>query len=95
MYIPAALSVFSRLNLFAVHVQWLSDYCSRIAALGVFADKTPNHVLVNEYTPGQGIMVRTVHTCNDYYYYYTLKNCDCGPLIKFSININTILSQLY
>ena len=27
---------------------------------GVFEDKKPNHVLVNEYTPGQGIMVRFV-----------------------------------
>ena len=38
-------------------MQWLSDCCERVTELGVFGDKTPNHVLVNEYTPGQGIMV--------------------------------------
>ena len=37
--------------------QWLSDCCSKVTELGVFGDKTPNHVLVNEYAPGQGIMV--------------------------------------
>ena len=39
------------------YIQWLSDCCARVTALGVFGDKIPNHVLVNEYTPGQGIMV--------------------------------------
>ena len=39
-------------------VQWLSDCCSKIDGLGVFGEnKIPNHVLINEYTPGQGIMV--------------------------------------
>jgi alkylated DNA repair protein alkB family protein 6 len=36
--------------------KWLSDCCSKISSLGVFGDRSPNHVLVNEYTPGQGIM---------------------------------------
>ncbi|CAI8021262.1 Alpha-ketoglutarate-dependent dioxygenase alkB homolog 6 [Geodia barretti] len=36
--------------------KWLSDCRERVKDLGVFGDKTPNHVLVNEYTPGQGIM---------------------------------------
>ena len=40
-----------------LYIQWLSDYCDRITSLGVFGDKIPNHVLVNEYIPGQGIMV--------------------------------------
>ncbi|XP_013382587.1 alpha-ketoglutarate-dependent dioxygenase alkB homolog 6 [Lingula anatina] len=39
--------------------QWLGTYCDKIALLGVFQDKTPNHVLVNEYLPGQGIMPHT------------------------------------
>ena len=30
---------------------------AKIASLGVFGDNIPNHVLVNEYTPRQGIMV--------------------------------------
>ena len=29
----------------------------KITSLGVFVDKPPNHVLVNEYLAGQGIMV--------------------------------------
>ncbi|XP_029546577.1 alpha-ketoglutarate-dependent dioxygenase alkB homolog 6 [Salmo trutta] len=35
---------------------WLLKYCVRISALGAFAGKTANHVLVNEYKPGEGIM---------------------------------------
>ena len=38
--------------------QWLEIYAKKIAELGVFEDRVPNHVLVNEYQPGQGIMVR-------------------------------------
>ena len=38
--------------------QWLVECCQKVASLGVFGEQTPNHVLVNEYTPGQGIMVR-------------------------------------
>ncbi|XP_022096666.1 alpha-ketoglutarate-dependent dioxygenase alkB homolog 6-like [Acanthaster planci] len=36
--------------------KWLEVYCQQIADLGVFRDLVPNHVLVNEYQPGQGIM---------------------------------------
>nr|XP_022331686.1 alpha-ketoglutarate-dependent dioxygenase alkB homolog 6-like [Crassostrea virginica] len=36
--------------------QWLKLYMEKVAALGFFGDKTPNHVLVNEYLAGQGIM---------------------------------------
>uniref|UniRef100_A0AAY5KMK6 Fe2OG dioxygenase domain-containing protein n=1 Tax=Esox lucius TaxID=8010 RepID=A0AAY5KMK6_ESOLU len=35
---------------------WLQKYCDRISALGAFGGKTANHVLVNEYNPGEGIM---------------------------------------
>ncbi|RWS16246.1 alpha-ketoglutarate-dependent dioxygenase alkB 6-like protein [Dinothrombium tinctorium] len=35
---------------------WLKIYCDKVSQLGVFDDKTPNHVLVNEYLPKQGIM---------------------------------------
>ncbi|KAL4659628.1 alpha-ketoglutarate-dependent dioxygenase alkB6-like, partial [Arapaima gigas] len=35
---------------------WLQQYCDKISALGVFGGKTANHVLVNEYNPGEGIM---------------------------------------
>ncbi|KAG5844068.1 alpha-ketoglutarate-dependent dioxygenase alkB homolog 6 [Anguilla anguilla] len=36
--------------------EWLQKYAERISALDIFAGKTANHVLVNEYNPGQGIM---------------------------------------
>eukprot|EP00800_Vazella_pourtalesii_P020624 TRINITY_DN735_c8_g1_i1.p1 TRINITY_DN735_c8_g1~~TRINITY_DN735_c8_g1_i1.p1 ORF type:complete len:224 (+),score=35.80 TRINITY_DN735_c8_g1_i1:301-972(+) len=35
---------------------WLSDQIISVTTTGLFGDKTPNHVLINEYTPGQGIM---------------------------------------
>ncbi|XP_063059030.1 alpha-ketoglutarate-dependent dioxygenase alkB homolog 6 [Engraulis encrasicolus] len=35
---------------------WLLKYSNRISALGAFAGKAANHVLVNEYKPGEGIM---------------------------------------
>lgn len=36
--------------------KWLKTCCEKIYDLGVFEDKPPNHVLVNEYEAGQGIM---------------------------------------
>lgn len=36
--------------------KWLKIYVDKIGELGIFGDKLPNHVLVNEYEPGQGIM---------------------------------------
>ncbi|KAG8143648.1 hypothetical protein E2320_000842, partial [Naja naja] len=35
---------------------WLQCYVDRVSSLGVFGGKAANHVLVNEYQPGQGIM---------------------------------------
>ncbi|XP_056146033.1 alpha-ketoglutarate-dependent dioxygenase alkB homolog 6 [Lampris incognitus] len=35
---------------------WLFKYCERISCLGAFGGKTANHVLVNEYKKGEGIM---------------------------------------
>ncbi|XP_071777794.1 putative RNA/DNA demethylase ALKBH6 [Centroberyx gerrardi] len=35
---------------------WLQQYCERISSLGAFSGKTANHVLVNEYKQGEGIM---------------------------------------
>lgn len=71
--------------------EWLAVLADRIGTLGVFGDKKPNHVLVNEYLPGQGIMphldgplfhptVTTVtcgsHTVLDF---YTLHDADTTP----------------
>jgi len=36
----------------------LKIYVDKIGSLGIFGEKLPNHVLVNEYGAGQGIMVR-------------------------------------
>lgn len=36
---------------------WLNDCCKKIFSLGVFADKMPNHILVNEYLAGQGYLL--------------------------------------
>ena len=39
-------------------IQWLKKYVDKVTSLGLFDDHhMPNHVLVNEYKPGQGIMV--------------------------------------
>lgn len=35
---------------------WLQTYCQKISSLGAFSGKTANHVLVNEYKQGEGIM---------------------------------------
>ncbi|XP_026885301.1 alpha-ketoglutarate-dependent dioxygenase alkB homolog 6 [Electrophorus electricus] len=35
---------------------WLLTYTEKVSALGAFAGKTANHVLVNEYRPEEGIM---------------------------------------
>uniref|UniRef100_A0A8C6TAT3 AlkB homolog 6 n=1 Tax=Neogobius melanostomus TaxID=47308 RepID=A0A8C6TAT3_9GOBI len=36
--------------------EWLQTYCEKISSLGAFSGKTANHVLVNEYKSGEGIM---------------------------------------
>jgi alkylated DNA repair protein alkB family protein 6 len=35
---------------------WLTEYTNRMTALGLFSDREANHVLVNEYKAGEGIM---------------------------------------
>lgn len=36
--------------------EWLQTYCQKISSLGAFSGKNANHVLVNEYKSGEGIM---------------------------------------
>lgn len=39
---------------------WLTNYIDKIFQLGVFPDTNkPNHVLINEYKPNEGIMVNS------------------------------------
>ncbi|XP_065660655.1 alpha-ketoglutarate-dependent dioxygenase alkB homolog 6-like [Hydra vulgaris] len=35
---------------------WLNNYITRVGSLDLFDGKQPNHVLINEYQPSQGIM---------------------------------------
>uniref|UniRef100_A0A8C4N9A9 AlkB homolog 6 n=1 Tax=Eptatretus burgeri TaxID=7764 RepID=A0A8C4N9A9_EPTBU len=35
---------------------WLATYTKSLSAFGLFGGKSANHVLINEYKPGQGIM---------------------------------------
>lgn len=51
-------------------LQWLKSYGDQISELGIFEGKVPNHVLVNEYEPGQGIMVRLREKTNLWVYIY-------------------------
>ncbi|XP_015765982.1 PREDICTED: alpha-ketoglutarate-dependent dioxygenase alkB homolog 6-like [Acropora digitifera] len=44
------------LNNYFTFYQWLETYVNKVGALQVFDGIKPNHVLVNEYKPGQGIM---------------------------------------
>jgi hypothetical protein len=41
----------------SVSPQWLLVFTEKIGKLDLFCGKQPNHVLVNEYQPGEGIMV--------------------------------------
>lgn len=34
---------------------WLEKYCTKLSDLQLFGSYKPNHILVNEYKPGQGI----------------------------------------
>nr|XP_016945873.1 alpha-ketoglutarate-dependent dioxygenase alkB homolog 6 [Drosophila suzukii] len=39
--------------------EWLQSYVDKVNNLGVFESQNANHVLVNEYLPGQGILPHT------------------------------------
>lgn len=39
---------------------WLNEYCTRIFNLGVFETNRPNHILINEYLPGQGSKIKSI-----------------------------------
>jgi hypothetical protein len=56
--------------------QWLKIYTEKVADLGVFGDKMPNHVLVNEYLAGQGIMVKVTYVSHKQHISY-------GPTVQF------------
>lgn len=53
---------------------WLDTYMERIYQLGIFEAFKPNHVLINEYTVGQGIMPHF----DGPVYYPTVSTISCG-----------------
>lgn len=62
--------------------EWLKKYVDKVASLGIFEnDKLPNHVLINEYLPGQGIMPHT----DGPLFYPTVTTISCGShtLLEF------------
>ncbi|KAI0227891.1 Fe2OG dioxygenase domain-containing protein [Lamellibrachia satsuma] len=61
--------------------EWLEQICGRVSDLGAFGDKRANHVLVNEYQPGQGIMPHE----DGPLYYPTVSNLTIGShsVLKF------------
>lgn len=54
--------------------EWLQDYLGRINRLNLMDGKVPNHVLVNEYLPGQGIMPHG----DGPLFYPTIATVSCG-----------------
>ena len=57
---------------------WLSEQISAVAGTGLFRDKIPNHVLINEYTPGQGIMP---HLDGPLYHPVVVNISLCAPIL--------------
>lgn len=60
---------------------WLNTYMKKVDSLDVFNGKTSNHVLINEYEPGQGIMP---HTDGPLFYpTVTTINCLSHTVLEF------------
>lgn len=53
---------------------WLQTFTDRVSQLKIFGDKTANHVLINEYLPGQGIMPHF----DGPLFYPTISTISCG-----------------
>nr|CAD7411669.1 unnamed protein product [Timema poppensis] len=53
---------------------WLLEYTRRIETLGLFEGKALNHVLINEYLPGQGILPHFDGSL----FYPTVSTVSCG-----------------
>ncbi|XP_046826109.1 alpha-ketoglutarate-dependent dioxygenase alkB homolog 6-like isoform X5 [Vespa crabro] len=65
-----------------MNFQWLRIYIDKITSLNVFErDKPPNHVLINEYLPSQGIMA---HSDGPLFYpIVTTISCGSHTLLDF------------
>ncbi|CAH0552904.1 unnamed protein product [Brassicogethes aeneus] len=63
---------------------WLQKYINKVNDLNIFDGKVPNHVLINEYLPGQGIMP---HTDGPLFYpKITTITCGSNTVLKFLEN---------
>lgn len=64
--------------------EWLQKYVDKVTVLDIFDGNKPNHVLVNEYLPGQGIMAHT----DGPLFYPTVTTISCGShtLLEFFEN---------
>lgn len=66
---------------------WLQKFVDKVAMLDIFKNCMPNHVLVNEYLPGQGIMAHL----DGPLFYPTVSTISCGShtILTFSTNDST------
>ncbi|TMW48579.1 hypothetical protein DOY81_006334 [Sarcophaga bullata] len=62
--------------------EWLQNFVDKINNLNIFESQKANHVLVNEYLPGQGIMPHT----DGPLFYPTISTISCGShtVLEFS-----------
>lgn len=68
--------------------RWLQMLCERMVEAGVFpADKAPNHVLINEYRPGEGIMAHSDGPA--YWPQVAILSMRCGALLHFQPRVRT------
>lgn len=68
-------------------LQWLQKLMDRITDLGAFGEKMPNHVLVNEYLAGQGIMVSSLSSFmeKNYHHQYPISLFSMGEGLRISV----------
>ena len=58
--------------------KWLTRHIELVTSSGLFGDKTPNYVLINEYEPAQGIMP---HTDGPLYTPTVVNVSLCSPIV--------------
>ncbi|XP_076644262.1 putative RNA/DNA demethylase ALKBH6 [Halictus rubicundus] len=71
---------------------WLQKYVNKISSCNIFeTNKLPNHVLINEYLPGQGIMAHS----DGPLFYPTVTTISCGShtLLDFYKNSDSLETQ--
>lgn len=66
---------------------WLQDYIDKITDLKLMNNKIPNHVLINEYLPGQGILGHL----DGPLFYPTVTTISCGShtVLKFLTDVES------